>query len=137
MCPDGYVFCHDALQFDREFRSWWTAPTDLKRRGTAADNQSMPLTEALAAAGPRTRGLSLVLGFTLLMGALWIWALYTGRTRYQRVRRARAVADAEANHTVPDPNAGRAKPLEFVVMAAIWLAVIAYEIVLTVSAWGR
>jgi hypothetical protein len=97
----------------------------------------MPLTEALAATGPRVRSLSIVLGFTLLMGSLWMWALYTGRTRYQRARRARAIADAEVNHTVPDPNAGRAKPLELAVMAAIWLAVIAYEIVLIVSAWGR
>ena len=93
----------------------------------------MLLTEALATTGPRVRGLLLALGFTLLMGSLWIWALYTGRTRHQRARRARAIADAEANHTVPDPNAGQAKPLELAVMAAIWLAVIAYEAVLILS----
>ena len=96
----------------------------------------MLVTEALAAAGPGVRGLSLLLALTLLMGALWMRALLTGRTRYQRARRARALAEAEANHTVPDPGAGRARPLELAIMAAIWLAVIAYEIVLIALKWG-
>lgn len=77
-----------------------------------------------------------MLVLTILMGSLWMWALCTERTRYQRARRARAIAAAEANHAIPDPNAGRAKPLELAIMAAIWLGVIAYEIGLIVPLWG-
>ena len=112
----------------------WLHP--LQFRQTAADTWGVSLTEAFAASGIRVQGLSAVLVLTILMGSLWMWALCTERTRYQRARRARAIAAAEANHAIPDPNAGRAKPLELAIMAAIWLGVIAYEIGLIVPLWG-
>lgn len=94
------------------------------------------LPDALLNASPRVHVLSLLLGLTVIFASLWMHALYTSRTRMQRSREARA---AEAAGNPANPDAGRGKAMDYLLMGAIWLGVIVYEIILIgpVSGWNK